>query len=250
MTGRRTLPGMPDAVGRGGAPVLVVEDDATTSDVVRAYLEREGYATVVCSDGGRALDVMRQVSPRCVVLDVMLPGRDGFEICQRIRDQGTTVPILMLSARADELDRITGLRLGADDYLVKPFAPGELVARVQALLRRAEIGPRPMTALTLGNLSLVPERQEATVDGRPVELTRSEFSLLAALLGQPGRVLTRSQLIDHIHPADDIPVVDRTVDVHVVRIRAKLDRAASDATIGTVRGVGYKVAAAPRPAAG
>jgi len=222
--------------------VLLLEDDPTTSDVVRAYLEREGYQTVVCASGGRALDVLRQVSPCCVVLDVMLPERDGFDICQEVRRRGSTIPILILSGRADELDRILGLRLGADDYLVKPFSPRELVARVQALLRRAEIAPRPLAVMRLGNLELVPEHHEVTVEGKPVEATHFEFSLLATLLEQPGRVFTRGQLLARAYNQDDVPVLERTIDVHVARIRDKLEQAGSTASIATVRGVGYKIA--------
>src|SRR5437870_6988379 len=134
------------------SPILVVDDDPTTCDVVRAYLERDGYRVVVCRSGTEAMGVARQTAPRCVVLDVMLPGRDGLSICEDIRRRGSTVPILMLSARVDEPDRVVGLRLGADDYLVKPFSPRELVARVGALIRRAEIGPRSPTVLRLGDL--------------------------------------------------------------------------------------------------
>jgi len=125
------------------APILVVDDEPATSDVVRAYLEREGFSVVVASDGQRALDMHRQASPQLVILDVMLPRSDGFEVAQEIRRRGSTVPILMLSARAEEVDRILGLKLGADDYLVKPFSPREVVARVHALLRRSRIAPEP-----------------------------------------------------------------------------------------------------------
>lgn len=224
------------------APVLLVEDDPTTSDVVRAYLERDGYHTVVCASGGRALDVLRQVSPRCIVLDVMLPERDGFEICQELRRRGSTIPILILSGRADELDRIRGLRLGADDYLIKPFSPRELVARVQALLRRSEIGPQAPQVLALGNLELIAAHHEVRVAGRAVDTTHFEFGLIATLLAHPGRVFTRGQLLAHVHGMADAPTPDRTVDPHVVRIRDKLEQAGSTAWIVTVRGVGYKLA--------
>src|SRR5437870_11452183 len=152
------------------APILIVDDDPTTCDVVRAYLERDGYRVVVCRSGTDALDVARQTAPRCIVLDLMLPGRDGFQICEEIRRQGSSVPILMLSARSDEPDRVVGLRLGADDYLVKPFSPRELVARVEALLRRAEIGPRPPAVLRLGGLQLMLDRHEALTGDRPLDL--------------------------------------------------------------------------------
>jgi two-component system response regulator AdeR len=221
-------------------PILVVEDDATTADVVRAYLERDGYQTVVCSSGGRALDLVRQLGPRCIVLDVMLPERNGFEITEALRERGSTVPLLILSARAEEADRIRGLRLGADDYLVKPFSPGELVARVAALLRRAEAEPSPTRRLRLGALRLDTDRREAMVGDRVVVLTFFEFCLIEALLEQPGRVFTRGQLLGRVYQDADVDVLERTIDVHVARIRDKLKAAAADATIVTVRGVGYK----------
>ncbi len=224
------------------APILVVEDDPETADVCRAYLEKDGFAVVVCRDGDRALDVIRQASPRVLVLDVMLPGRDGFEICREVRQRGSTVPILMLTARADEVDRILGLRIGADDYLVKPFSPRELVARVQALLRRAEIAPSRPTLLAFEDLELAMEKHEATVGGATLDVTHFEFSLLATLLEQPGRVFTRGQMLAGVYGSDDVSVLDRTIDVHVARIRDKLEALGGRATISTVRGVGYKIA--------
>jgi two-component system, OmpR family, response regulator len=235
------------AVATLASPILIVDDDPTTCDVVRAYLEREGYRVVVCRSGAEALDVARQTAARCLVLDVMLPGRDGFSICEEIRRRGSTVPILMLSARADEPDRVVGLRIGADDYLVKPFSPGELVARVAALLRRAEIGPLPPTALRLGQLELQLDRHEVLADGRSLELTHFEFAMVAALLEQPGRVLSRGQLIDRLYRGDGMPVLERSVDVHVARIREKLRAARAGAAIVTVRSVGYKMTAAEAP---
>jgi len=229
------------------APILLVEDDPTTVDVVRAYLEHEGHATAVCRSGGQALDVLRQVSPRCVVLDVMLPERDGFEICAEIRRRGSTVPILILSARADEVDRISGLGLGADDYLIKPFSPRELVARVAALLRRSEIAPRPLEVLRLGNLELLPGGHEVRVGGSRLGVTRRELDLLAALLAGPGRVFSRAQLLAHLQDTDEPSSGERTVDVHVTRLREKLRAARASVAITTVRGVGYKIEPVARP---
>jgi len=234
---------LPKPTSPSGPSVVLVEDEPATSDVVRAYLEREGFVTVVCANGGRALDVIRQTRPRCVVLDVMLPEKDGFEICQAVRAADQQLPILMLSARADELDRVLGLRLGADDYLVKPFSPRELVARVKALLRRSEVGPHPVRVLASGNLRLVLEHRNATVAGSPVSVTHFEFGLLEALLERPGQVLSRSQVIARVHGREDVDVFDRTVDVHVARIREKLSAAGADVAIETVRNVGYKIAA-------
>ena len=226
-----------------GAPILVVEDDQTTGEVVRAYLESAGHRVVICRTGNEALDYVHQTEPRCLILDVMLPGKDGFEICDEIRRGGSIVPILFLSARADEPDRVDGLRAGADDYLVKPFSPRELLARVEALLRRSEIGPRPPTVLRLGNLELSPTRHEVAVDGLRVALTHVEFGLLAAMLERPGWVLTRGQLIDRLYPDDRLPALERTVDVHVFRLREKLQSAHANAAVVTIRGVGYKITA-------
>jgi two-component system, OmpR family, response regulator len=226
-----------------GSPVLVVEDDQTTCDVVRAYLETAGHRVVVCRTGSEALAFVHQTQPRCVILDVMLPGKDGFAICEEIRTAGSIVPILFLSARGDEQDRVGGLRVGADDYLVKPFSPRELVARVDALLRRSEIGPRPPTVVKLGNLELSPARHDVAVEGKPVALTHVEFGLLAAMMERPGWVLTRSQLIDRLYAGDRLPAVERTVDVHVFRLREKLVAAQSTAEIVTIRSVGYKIIA-------
>lgn len=224
------------------APILVVEDDPTTCDVIRAYLESEGYRVVVCRSGSEAIAVVRQTEPRCLILDVMLPGKGGFEICNEIRRGGSIVPILFLSARADEPDRVDGLRAGADDYLVKPFSPRELLARVDALLRRSEIGPRPPTVIRLGNVELSTTRHDVVVDGVPVALTHVEFGLLAAMMERPGWVLTRGQLIDRLYADDRLPALERTIDVHIFRLREKLSAAGASASIVTIRGIGYKVA--------
>jgi two-component system OmpR family response regulator len=173
----------------------------------------------------------------------MLPGKDGFAICEEIRSAGSIVPILFLSARGDEPDRVGGLRVGADDYLVKPFSPRELVARVDALLRRSEIGPRPPAVVTLGNVALSPTQHEVAVEGMRLALTHVEFGLLAAMMERPGWVLTRSQLIDRLYAGDRLPALERTVDVHVFRLREKLLAAQSNAAIVTIRGVGYKITA-------
>jgi DNA-binding response OmpR family regulator len=235
-----TQPRRPPA---SAAPILVVEDDQTTCDVVRAYLESAGYRVVVCRSGAEALGVVRQTQPRCLILDVMLPGKDGFEICTEIRRSGSIVPILFLSARADEPDRVDGLRVGADDYLVKPFSPRELLARVDALLRRAEIGPQPLSIIRLGNVELSPTGHDVVIDGRHVALTKVEFGLLAAMLERPGWVLTRSQLVDQLYTGDRSPVLERSVDVHVFRLREKLQAAHANAEVATIRGVGYKITA-------
>ncbi len=224
----------------GTSPILIVEDESATFDVVRAYLDREGFATAVCVDGDRAVEAVRQIAPRAVILDVMLPGRDGFQLCEAIRQFDTGLPILMLSARAAEADRIAGLRRGADDYLVKPFSPRELVARVHALLRRSEQALRPVPEISLGNVRVAREAHEVFVDGIRVSLTRFEFLMFVAFLDHPGQTLTRAQLIAQMH-GRDADVSDRTVDVHVTRLRDKLVLAGSQVAISTVRGVGYKL---------
>jgi DNA-binding response OmpR family regulator len=199
---------------------------------------------VVAADGQRALDMHRQVAPQLVILDVMLPERDGFDVAQEIRRRGSTVPILMLSARAEEVDRILGLRLGADDYLVKPFSPREVVARVHALLRRSRLTPETPAVLRAGEIEAAPDHHEATVDGRLVDLTHFEFLLLLALMETPGRVWSRQQLLTRLYQQTDRDVLERTVDVHVARIRDKLEHAGASTEIQTVRGVGYKLAVA------
>lgn len=237
-----TLPGRGETTALG-SPILVVEDDQTTCDVVRAYLESAGHRVVVCRTGGEAFTFVHQTQPRCVILDVMLPGKDGFAICEEIRKAGSIVPILFLSARSDEPDRVGGLRVGADDYLVKPFSPRELVARVEALLRRSEIGPQPPTVIRLGNVELSTTQHEVAVDGRHIALTHVEFGLLVAMIERPGWVLTRSQLIDRLYAGDRLPALERTVDVHVFRLREKLAAAQATAVVVTIRGVGYKLTA-------
>ena len=198
---------------------------------------------MICRSGSAALDVVRQTEPRCVILDVMLPGKDGFKICEEIRGRGSSVPILFLSARSDEPDRVDGLRAGADDYLVKPFSPRELLARVDALLRRSEIGPRRPVVLRLGNVELVPDHHDVLVDGQQLRLTHVEFCVLAAMIERPGWVLTRGQLIDRVYSDGQLPSLERSVDVQMFRLREKLRTAAASVSIATIRGVGYKIAA-------
>ena len=221
--------------------VLIVDDEKRIREVVEYALEKDGFRVSSAADGLLGLSVFERDPPDLVVLDVMLPGLDGLSVCKRIRAQGST-PILFLSARADEVDRIVGLELGGDDYLVKPFSPRELVARVRAVLRRFEaaLGPKePGTrALHHGQLNLDVERHEATFGGRRVQLTATEFAVLAALIERPGVVLSRAQLLQRAY-ADDLHVTERTLDSHVRRIRAKFRGLGGD-PIATVHGVGYK----------
>ncbi|MGC4067925.1 MAG: response regulator transcription factor [Polyangiaceae bacterium] len=202
-------------------------------------MTKEGYRVTCQSNGQAALARLAQESFDLVVLDVMLPDVDGLEICRTVR-KSSKVPILFLSARGDEVDRIVGLELGGDDYLVKPFSPRELVARVRAVLRRFESGqePEPPRARVYGALVLDPERHEARYGGQRIPMTATEFALLLALYERPGVVLSRAQLLDKAYPGD-VHVTERTLDTHVRRIRAKFRMAGGD-PISTVHGVGYK----------
>jgi DNA-binding response OmpR family regulator len=223
-------------------PILVVDDDAKIVRLVRTYLERERYQVVEASDGPSALAAIEATHPRLVVLDLMLPGIDGLAVIRAIRDERDT-PVIVLSARGTANDRIVGLGLGADDYVPKPFSPAELVLRVNRVLARSERSHgRPTSEpLELGGLVVDRARVEVRVDGRPVELTAVEFRLLTSLIEADGRVLSREQLIDAVYGTDAAEVVDRTVDVHVGRLRDKLgDRADAPRFIATVRGVGYR----------
>jgi DNA-binding response OmpR family regulator len=237
-------------------PILVVDDDAKIVRLVRTYLEREGYRVVTAADGPAALDAIETHQPALVVLDLMLPELDGRAVIRAVRrdEEAAATPILVLSARGTTLDRIAGLEDGADDYLPKPFSPAELVVRVKAILRRAggrpEPPPAPGTAPPTGpirhnGLVLDPARHEVSVSDRAIQLTHVEFRLLQALLEADGRVLTRDQLLDAVWGADQSEVLDRTIDVHVRRLRDKLgDDPDAPRWVATVRGAGYRAAPA------
>ncbi len=218
----------------GPAELLLVEDEESIGALVCAYLEQCGYAVEWARSGEEALAHLGYGRPRLVILDVGLPGKDGFQVCETIRAH-STVPILMLTARDEEADRVAGFELGADDYVTKPFSPRELAARVKALLRRAE--PTPHAGLLeLGDVVVDPQAREVTVAGEPVELTGKEFDLLAYLLENTGIVVSRDQLLDRVWGLSYAGGT-RTVDVHVAQLRRKLGR--PDA-IRTLRGAGYK----------
>ncbi len=222
-------------------PVLIVEDDRNTAALVATYLEREGFATQQVHDGAEALDLARRRPPGFVVLDVMLPGADGWELCRELR-KFSDVPILMLTAREEEIDRVLGLSLGADDYVVKPFSPRELVERVKAILRRARPAPTADAILACGGLVLDDARHRVTRDGRPVVLTAVEYKLLQALMRSPGRVFSRDELLGRLY-AHGETVVDRVIDVHIGHLRQKLgEDPAAPRFIRTVRGFGYRFA--------
>lgn len=219
--------------------ILLVDDESRIQDVVEYALAKEGYQVTCLSTGQAALARLEHELFDLIVLDVMLPDIDGLEICRTIR-KTSKVAILFLSARSDEVDKIVGLELGGDDYLVKPFSPRELVARVRAILRRFDNGndSEPPKKRVYGALELDPERHEARYLGRSVTLTATEFALLLALYERPGVVLSRGQLLDKAYPGD-IHVTERTLDTHVRRIRAKFRVVGGD-PIATVHGVGYK----------
>jgi DNA-binding response OmpR family regulator len=223
------------------ATVLLVDDDPKIRDLLRLYVEREGHRAVFAADGEAALDTALRTHPDLVLLDVMLPGLDGFEVCRRIRD-ASDVPILLLTARSGEGDKVIGLDMGADDYVVKPFSPRELMARMRALLRRRRPdGAEDEPILVSGSLEVDPNAVEARLDGQPLDLTPFEFRILRGLMRRPGRVFTRDDLIDAIHGDDDPGIIDRTIDVHLGRLRRKLnDDPAHPRFIATVRTVGYK----------
>lgn len=223
--------------------VLVVEDELSIAELVRAYLERDGYGVVWARSGEEALAEIARHPVRLVVLDIGLPGIDGFEVCRRLRGR-TNVPIVMLTARDDEVDRVAGLEAGADDYVSKPFSPRELVARVKAVLRRADgggaaVGGGDDGVLSAGEVTLDRGAREVTVGGQRVEVTTREFDLLAVLLANAGRVLGRDRLLE-LAWGMDFAAGTRTVDVHVAQLRRKLGR---PGLIETVRGAGYKLVA-------
>ena len=219
--------------GQGGT-VLLVEDEHSIGSMTRGYLERSGWRVVWVRSGEEALAELGRHQVRIVILDIRLPGIDGFDVARLVRTR-SDVPILMLTARDEEPDRVAGLELGADDYLTKPFSPRELVARMKAVLRRTD-GRSAEDVLTLADVELNRNAREVVVDGRPVELTTKEFDLLATLLENPGNVVSRDQLLDRVWGMT-YPGGTRTVDVHVAQLRRKLGR---PELIRTVRGAGYK----------
>ncbi len=222
-------------------PILIIEDDSNTAALIATYLEREGFATQVMHDGAQALDLARRQTPGFVILDVMLPQVDGWEICRELRKL-SDVPILMLTAREEEIDRVLGLSLGADDYVVKPFSPRELVERVKAILRRTIPRAQSATLFTHAGLVLDTEKHRVVLDGKTVELTAVEYKLLQALMSAPGKAFSRDDLLSHIYARGE-SVVDRVVDVHIGHLRQKLaDDPGAPRFIETVRGFGYRFA--------
>ena len=222
--------------------VLVVDDERNIIELVRLYLEQAGYNVVEARDGQEALDQHDRVDPDLIVLDLMMPKMDGTEVTREVRRRGET-PILMLTARSEDIDRIVGLELGADDYLTKPFNPREMVARVKAILRRSDPSMRGARPMDVGELRVDPRRREAYVGDRRLELRPREFGLLAALARDPGVVWSRDDLLSSVW-GTDFPGETRTVDVHISELRRKLGD--DSPPIETVKGVGYRLVPPPR----
>ncbi|WP_460604788.1 response regulator transcription factor [Jatrophihabitans fulvus] len=220
--------------------VLVVEDEPAIADVIRMNLARAGYGVQVESHGDRALEAVARDRPAAVVLDIGLPGTDGIEICRQLRAAGDWTPVLFVTARDDEVDRVLGIELGADDYLTKPFSPRELVARVGGVLRRAQ-GPPVAAPATVGGVTLDRVQRRAYRNGEELSLTVTEFDLLSHLMRRPGQVFTREQLLSEVWGYSSVAGT-RTVDVHIAQLRAKMG---DNNPIRTVRGVGYAVEDTP-----
>jgi DNA-binding response OmpR family regulator len=219
------------------ATVVVIEDDSNIAELVDLYLRRDGFRVLIARDGESGLELVRREHPRMVILDVGLPGeRDGFEVCRVLRAEGSW-PVVFLTARDDEIDRVLGLELGADDYLTKPFSPRELVARVRAVLRRTERATVSDALVTIGPITIDPSRREVRADGALVTLTTREFDLISWMADHKGFVLSRQQLLDGVWGPGWFGDA-RTVDVHVAQLRRKLG---DDLPLTTIRGVGYRL---------
>ncbi|MHB1405261.1 MAG: response regulator [Desulfitobacteriaceae bacterium] len=224
-----------------GKSVLIVEDDAKIRQLVKVYLEREGYEALEAEDGEDALEKFKQFDPCLVILDLMLPRLSGEEVCTTIRtDLQSNVPIIMLTAKVEETERIQGLRMGADDYVTKPFSPQELVTRVEAVLRRTA---QRCSKITYRELTLKPLRGEIHYKGEPIVLTHHEFRLLYFLMRHPNQILTREQIVEELYPHQEKIVTERTVDVHIGKLREKLKYDGESEIIETVRGMGYRFVA-------
>ena len=221
--------------------VLIVDDEPRIAEVLRVYLEREGFQVADASSGKQAIERAASYKPDLIILDLNLPDTDGLEVCRTIR-KSSNVPIIMLTGRGEEVDRIVGLELGADDYVSKPFSAREVVARVRAVLRRQGQAPAAAPAATIGNLTIDTDRYEATCKGGRLDLTTTEFKLLAALSESPGRVYSRAKLLDAVQGID-FEGYERTIDAHIKNLRQKMSSNpdACGCHIETVRGVGYKL---------
>jgi DNA-binding response OmpR family regulator len=223
--------------------VLVIEDDPNTAALIALYLEREGFKPLTAGDGVEGLALAEKSRPVLVILDLMLPKMDGWEVCRRLR-QKSEVPLIMLTARGEEIDRVAGLTLGADDYVVKPFSPRELAARVKAVLRRMQTTPAGESKLlSYDRVRLDLEKRSLRVGGRSVSLTPHEYTLLTTLMSGRGKTFTRDELLDRLYPRGEAVVIDRVVDVHIGKLRQKIEPDLSAPRyILTVRGIGYRFA--------
>lgn len=217
--------------------ILVVDDEPKIARLARDYLEKNGFRVLTAGDGQSALTMARREKPDLIVLDLMLPIIDGREVCKILRHE-SDVPIIMLTALAEEVDQITGLEIGADDYITKPFSPRALVARVRALLRRIRGGIKTPTIIRIGALEIDSEKYTVTFNGMPIRLTPNEFKLLFILASRPGQTLTREQLLEDLHGAASS--IDRSVDSHIKNLRKKLEIDSSSPSIETVYGIGYR----------
>jgi DNA-binding response OmpR family regulator len=219
--------------------ILVVDDELEIVKVVRAYLEQSGFRVITASDGPQALAVFRHEQPDLIVLDLNLPQLDGLDVCRTMRRE-SNVPIIMLTARVDETDRLIGLEIGADDYITKPFSPREVVARVRTVLRRSTSAPEQPSLITIGALSIDPLKHEVQLQNRSIDLTPSEFNILLIMASQPGRAFSRMELLDAAQ-GEAYEGYERSIDVHIKNLRQKLGDEPRDPTyVLTVYGVGYK----------
>ena len=218
--------------------ILIADDEPAILQLNRLYLSKEGYTVHAARDGQEALDLARRIKPDLIVLDLMMPRVDGWEVCRQLRKDATTPPIIMLTAKDEDVDKVVGLEMGADDYVTKPFNPRELLARIKAILRRSGEIADPDTPLEVGDLRLDPARHELRISGQPVQLRTQEFELLKALAQSAGRVMTREQLLSQAWGYEYLGD-SRTVDVHVAGLRQKLEP--SNVQIQSVRGIGYKL---------
>ncbi len=217
--------------------ICIVEDEPKIAALLNDYLHASGYESLVIHDGAAAVSAIHDYQPDLVLLDIMLPGKDGLEICRELR-QKSRLPIIMLTARIEEIDRLLGLELGADDYICKPFSPREVIARVKAVLRRAQ--PEQADATEEDTLKIDPEAHRAWLDDHELDLTPVEFRLLRTLAAAPGRIFSRDQLLDHLYD-DHRVVTDRTVDSHIKNLRRKLEAVREGETIRSIYGVGYRL---------
>src|SRR3569832_2237028 len=227
-------------------PILIVEDDHKPASILSLYLLKEGLETVEAYDGMAALSLIRKHRPSFIQLDLMIPNLDGIELCKKVRQsaQDANVPIMMVTAKVEEVDKLIGLSIGADDYVVKPFSPREVVARVKTILRR--VRPADASAknpFTLKGLEVEPEKHKVSLDGAAVVLTHFEFKLLLALMTHPGHVYSRESLLEKVYPVGEVNVLDRTIDVHIRNLREKIEKnPAKPRYIKTVRRIGYHFA--------